>query len=78
MVKDNCHWLIGKVDLWLNNWLGEPLVDVLKIPQVFHKTLKVKVGDWLVNGSWEISGNVLTAFPNLINIISKTLPSGIS
>lgn len=76
MVNDNSHWLTGNgntVNLWLDNWLGEPLVEVLKIIQLFHKTLKVKVGDWLVN-CWEITGTVLTAYLNLINIISMSFP----
>ncbi|XP_058783255.1 uncharacterized protein LOC131657925 [Vicia villosa] len=74
MITDNCQWLIGdgsNINFWLDNWYGEPLVDVFKIPSVFHQSLQVKVKDWFTNGSWVIPGNVLTAFPELINITSK-------
>ncbi|XP_058760550.1 uncharacterized protein LOC131633894 [Vicia villosa] len=61
----------SNINFWLDNWYGEPLVDVFKIPSVFHQSLQVKVKDWFSNGSWVIPGSVLTALPELINITSK-------
>lgn len=60
-VMDNCIWQIGngkKVNFWLDNWLGEPLVNIFNIHERYHRTLTSKVSDWWVNNSWKIHRNI--------------------
>ncbi|XP_058733339.1 uncharacterized protein LOC131604944 [Vicia villosa] len=75
-VLENSKWIIGdgsKINFWLDTWLDEPIAAKFKIPVDLHKHIKVKVKDWLVGKDWCIPNNILTAYPNLLHLISKII-----
>lgn len=44
---------------WTDNWLAEPLVDLLQIDPLFHADFIGSVADVIVDGGWDISVEVL-------------------
>lgn len=75
---DNCKWIIGngKTDnFWLDDWLGISLASKFKIPEKYHNTLTLKVGDWWHNHCWNVGTNTQMAFPTILNLISSTVIS---
>jgi len=61
---ENSLWIVGtgeKIQFWTDNWLGEPLVDLLHIDPDFHGHLKGTVSEVIVNGGWNFPA-VLTDY----------------
>jgi len=49
----NSKWIVGSgnvINLWTNNWLGEPLVDLLQIDPTLHVAFNAKIEDIIVDG----------------------------
>lgn len=73
-IEDNTKWIVGdgsRINFWLDLWLEEPLVLMVKIPKIFNKTLTVRIKDWLDDGSWDIPFNVQLAFPFLLSLVNR-------
>jgi len=52
-IMANAIWVVGtreRIHFWNDNWLGEPLVDLIHIDSEFHRHLKGMVSDVIVNG----------------------------
>jgi len=63
----NSLWVVGTGDhihFWTDNWLGEPLVDLMSLDANFHGHLKCMVSDVIVNGTWNLPA-VLTEFGDI-------------
>jgi hypothetical protein len=61
-VKANTHWIIGsgtEISFWLDNWLSEPLVDVLNLPISAYPKLTARVSSFIVNGEWNIPTSIV-------------------
>lgn len=57
MVLLNSKWIVGSgnvINLWTDNWLGEPLADLLPIDPTLHVGFNSKVEDIIVDGGWSI------------------------
>ncbi|XP_058756625.1 uncharacterized protein LOC131629842 [Vicia villosa] len=75
-VLENSQWVIGNGKstlFWLDNWLGDSLVNILHIPKVFHRHLTSKICDYVDNNNWSFHDNVYTAFPSLLERIKKII-----
>ena len=62
-ILEESRWLPGEnsnLDFWRSNWLGEPIVDLLKIPPNVVKSLKGKIKDFWNNG-WTIPEDFTTS-----------------
>jgi len=54
-VLSNSLWIVGtgnNIHFWTDNWLGEPLVDLLNISADFHGQLTGMVSEVIVDGTW--------------------------
>ncbi|XP_019460146.1 PREDICTED: uncharacterized protein LOC109359906 [Lupinus angustifolius] len=74
----NSVWIIGngqKTNFWLDNWLGEPLVDTLNIPLHLHNHLKATVADFISNEAWIIPHTLTSKYPNLTSQICNIIPN---
>ncbi|XP_019447270.1 PREDICTED: uncharacterized protein LOC109350495 [Lupinus angustifolius] len=74
----NSVWIIGngqKTNFWLDNWLGEPLVDTLNIPLNLHNHLKASVADFISNEAWIIPHTLTTKYPNLTSQFCNIIPN---
>jgi ribonuclease HI len=52
-VLANSLWIIGtgeNINFWMDNWLGEPLADLLNIDNNLHRHLKGTVAEAIVDG----------------------------
>jgi len=50
----NSLWIVGtgdRIHFWTDNWLGEPLVDLVSLDVDFHGHLKGMVSEVIVNGT---------------------------
>ncbi|XP_019425141.1 PREDICTED: uncharacterized protein LOC109334024 [Lupinus angustifolius] len=85
-IKENWHacnsnsiWLIGaghQINFWKDNWLGEPLVELMNIPQELHSSLLSSVACFRQGNSWTIPSFMNRFFPNIIEKIAKTTIAG--
>jgi hypothetical protein len=61
-VKANTRWIIGsgtEISFWLDNWLSEPLVDVLNLPISAYPSLTARLSSFIVNGEWNIPTSIV-------------------
>jgi len=61
-VLGNSLWMVGteeKIPFRTDNWLGEPLVNLLHLDSDFHGHLHGKVSVVIVNGSWELPAAII-------------------
>ncbi|KAK2377326.1 hypothetical protein QL285_078022 [Trifolium repens] len=61
-VKANTSWIIGsgtEISFWLDNWLSEPLVDVLNLHISAYPSLTARVSSFIVNGEWNIPTSIV-------------------
>jgi hypothetical protein len=76
---DNSLWIVGtgeKIQFWTDNWLGEPLVDLLHFDPGPHDSLKGTVSEVIVNGSWVLPTDI-TDYGNIKDRLAAiVLPSG--
>lgn len=60
-VMANSNWIVGTsehIHLWMDNWLGEPLVDLLQIDVAFHGNFKGMVSEDIVNGALVLPSSI--------------------
>ncbi|CAL0303089.1 unnamed protein product [Lupinus luteus] len=75
IVHMNSVWIIGdgqRTDFWIDNWLGEPLIDTLNIPWNLQHNLKASVADFINDHSWIIPQSLSALYPQLPALISST------
>jgi len=71
----NSVWIFGtrdRIHFWTDNWLGDPLVDLLNIDAVFHGHLKGMVSVVIDNGSWNLP-TALADFGDIQNRLDATV-----
>lgn len=71
-VLQNSLWIVGKgdqINLWTDNWLGEPLVTLFHIDTFFHSSFSGKVSEVIANGTWNLPA------PLLVHEITSRLSS---
>ena len=62
MVVSNSLWIVGtgdNIQFWSDNWLGEPLLDLLKVASYLHENFAGTVADVIMNGRWNIPQDLL-------------------
>ncbi|XP_024630075.1 uncharacterized protein [Medicago truncatula] len=76
ILRQNKLWIVGtgdRINLWTNNWLGEPLVTLFNIDPFFHASFTGKVSEVIVNGNWDLPASLLV--PEVTSrLASITLP----
>ena len=76
-VKENSVWIVGNgkdINLWLDNWMGTPLVVMLNTPTRMLPSLTMRLDAVINNGKWKIP-SPLVDYPNVAEAILKiTLP----
>lgn len=73
-VLENTQWVIGNdmgTNFRLDNWLGDSLVNIFKIPSQFHVHLTLKICDFGDNSCWNFHYNVITSLLGHLSCISK-------
>jgi len=77
MVNENSVWIIGNgndINLWLDNWMGTPLVSLLNPLVHMYSSLTAKLSSMMVNGKWQIP-KPLIDFPTVAEqTLNITLP----
>jgi len=69
----NSLWIIGtgdRIHLWTDNWLGEPLVDLVSLDAEFHGRLKGMLSEVIMNGTLILPA-VLTELGNIKNRVDN-------
>jgi len=76
-VNENSVWIVGNgndINLWLDNWMGTPLVSLLNTPVHMYSSLTAKLSSLMVNGKWQIP-KPLIDFPTVAEqTLNITLP----
>ena len=74
----NSLWVVGtgeKIHFWTNNWLGEPLVDILRIDHMVHINFNGLLCDVIANGAWNIPAEVSSVPGVASRLASIVLPT---
>lgn len=64
-----------KIHFWTNNWLGEPLVDILQINPLVHINFNGLLCDVITNAAWNIPVEVIFVPDVASRLECITLPS---
>lgn len=76
-VLSSTVWQLGDgttINFWLDNWLEEPLVKMLHIPDCVHKFLKLAtVADFIQNTNWKLPASLILNFPDVAAIITQVV-----
>jgi len=79
-VLNNSRWLLGdgqKINFWIHDWCGSPLVDLFHIPQILHQHLQSTMSEYIFNSQWHVPSELQAAYPSLMYQLSKiTIPWG--
>jgi len=77
-ITTNSSWIIGtgeNINLWSDNWLGEPLLDLLQIDTSIHDLFSDTVADVTDNGNWNFPGALLPHIASrLDSVVLPTSP----
>lgn len=74
VIMENCVWSIGtgkRVNFWIDNWVGESLVNTFHIHEKYHFALTSRVSEVWVNSAWYIKNNIQLAFPSLHQLLAS-------
>lgn len=74
-VLDNSVWQLGdgrSIKFWTDNWLSNPIVDMLQIPSQLHKELSSQVCDFMLHYSWNLP-LLAESWPSLADSISDVV-----
>lgn len=74
VVLSNTSWVLGDgntIKFWSDRWLSQPIVDLLNLPPIMHKTLNASVAHFIVDNSWVIPSNLIAHCPDLVNEIKQ-------
>ena len=77
IVLSNSKWVVGLgnvLNVWTDNWLGEPLVDLFQIDLVLHDNFNAKVEDIIVDGGWNIPASLHFSSHVIALVSSIVLP----
>lgn len=79
IVLSDSIWMIGdgkEINFLLDNWISQPLVEILNIPASLHKSLTASVVDVIENGKWIIPEELLAKLSLVgVNLHQITVPS---
>lgn len=70
----NSIWVVGNglsINFWKDNWLGQPIVDQLNIPQDLHKDLHATVTDFTNGSKWTIPTLLANFCPEITDQIAR-------
>ncbi|CAL0327882.1 unnamed protein product [Lupinus luteus] len=73
--SNNAIWLVGEghgVNFWLDNWIGEPIVDLLNIPMHLQPSLKANCSSFIDGSRWIIPTVLKNFSPSICNSIAAT------
>jgi ribonuclease HI len=77
-VMANSVWVVGtgeKIHFWTDNWLGDPLVDILQIEPSVHINFTGLLCDVISNAAWNLPDEV-SSIPDVASRLAGiTLPS---
>ncbi|KAF1892575.1 hypothetical protein Lal_00011042, partial [Lupinus albus] len=75
LVNMNSTWLASdglQNNFWKDNWLGDPLIDILDIPQETHDSMRAKVVDFIIDSKWIIPSYIASLFPQIMQTMAST------
>lgn len=75
-ISSNTLWLLGngeKINFWNDCWCGAPLSQALQIPEAISQNLTSLVGDYMVDGKWEIPDILHQMFPSLRQLVQQAI-----
>lgn len=78
--NENFEWIIGNgnnINLWLDNWMGTPLVTLFNVPPSMFPTLDEKLDSIIVHGKWQIPKPLIdfpTVAENALKIMLLVTP----
>lgn len=78
MVAANSLWIVGtgvNIHFWSDNWLGEPLLDLLQVAPHFHDNFDGTVANVILNGRWNIPQELLDVPQVVAHIGTVVLPT---
>ncbi|XP_019432658.1 PREDICTED: uncharacterized protein LOC109339642 [Lupinus angustifolius] len=78
LVFNNSIWLVGErlnINFWKDNWLGDPLVELLDILPHLHSSFHAKVADFIHNSKWIIPDTLATRHPMINRKIASNIVS---
>ncbi|XP_061993341.1 uncharacterized protein LOC133711201 [Rosa rugosa] len=67
------QWLLGDgstIRFWKDNWLGEAVIHSTDYEEEVRKLLNDKVGDFILNGQWNLPPSFCRAFPQVAQVIN--------
>lgn len=76
VVKDHSSWLIvngENINLWVDNYCGKKLIDIVQLPSNLQRDLKAKLSDFILDQSLCTPPYLLSACPLLQQLIPKVL-----
>jgi len=78
-VKENSFWLTvngSHVQLWEDNWCGEPILDYFNLNHNDISNFLVFVKDYIRNSQWSILDDILIQYPDLRLLANQvTIPT---
>jgi ribonuclease HI len=71
-VYSNSIWIVGtgeNINLWVDNWLGEPLIDMLQIDPDLSTCFTGLVVDVIQDGRWNLPGSLVPLVSHLLDSV---------
>lgn len=75
-VSSNSVWIVGtgeNINFWTDNWLGEPLLDILQIDPNLHNCFSGTVADVIHDGNFNLPGSLMPLVSHFLDTV--VLPS---
>ncbi|XP_019423031.1 PREDICTED: uncharacterized protein LOC109332502 [Lupinus angustifolius] len=75
LTSENAIWLVGdghQVNFWLDNWIEEPIVDLMNIPLLLQASLKATCASFIDGNHWLIPKLIKDSFPSICSKIAAT------
>lgn len=71
-VIDNSSWCNGNgksINFWHDNWLSNPVSELLDLPMSVHPFVKATISYFISNGTWRISNSFFVSYPDIENLM---------
>lgn len=72
VLHEKCRWVVGdgtQINFWKDNWLSQPIVRLIGLPDDDSLSLGSTVSNYLMNGKWTLPDPFCQVFPSVTNMI---------